>query len=426
MHIRAKVVLYLALFAAPAWAGNGHLLHGVGAVNSAMGGAGVALPNDVLGALNDNPALLARLDGNRMEFSVEHADASNAVESQVGPFSGRTEESGDPAVIPAFGWTRHSRGGRSAVGMGVLGLAGFGVDYPQDPRNPILAPQPRGFGRVFSSFQMLKIPFVFSWEVSPSLSLGASFNAGHANLTSDPAGFAAPDCSAGGVCFVPRVNSDGAYGYGAQVGLLWQATPRVSVGASYATKLIFEAFEWSSTHANPNRPDFGTARKIRFGLDAPATFAAGVGFHAGDRLDLALDGRWVDYENAAGFGGFGVDAQGNAKGLGWQNILVWAAGAQYRATDRMTLRLGYNRSENPIPDERTFFSVVAPAVFEDHACLGLGFRVVPDLELNLALYRAFENRGSGPFVSPAGPVPGTRVTNEMTLDSVILTFSFHL
>ena len=87
----------------PAAAGNGHFLHGVGAVNDALGGAGVAFPNDALGALNLNPALLARLDGYQFQFSLENVGQDNAVESWVGPFSGRTEDEGDDAAVPAFG-----------------------------------------------------------------------------------------------------------------------------------------------------------------------------------------------------------------------------------------------------------------------------------------------------------------------------------
>src|SRR5262245_24044807 len=93
----ALLLAVLLLASVPAWGANGHLLHGVGAVNSAMGGAGVALPNDALGALNLNPALLTQLDGSKFEFSAEYNDAKNAVESSVtipgvGTFSGRTED----------------------------------------------------------------------------------------------------------------------------------------------------------------------------------------------------------------------------------------------------------------------------------------------------------------------------------------------
>jgi len=430
--------LLASLLAAPAWAGNGAYLHGVGAVNSAMGGAGVALPNDALGALDNNPALLAKLAGHRMEFSTEFAKAKNAVSSSVQvnvggghviDVAGRTDENGKPAVVPAFAWSHHSTSSSAAYGMGFLGTSGFGVDYPQDATNPILAPQPRGFGRVFSSYSMLKIPFAFAWQATPQLAVGLSFNAGRATLQADPAGFAAPDCSgspASPTCFVPRVNADSEFGYGGQVGILWEVTPAINVGASYASKMSFSSFEWDSAHANPNRPDFGAARTIRFKLDSPATAIVGLGLKLSPNFQLALDAKRIAYGDTAGFGGTGFDAQGNAKGLGWKNITVLAAGAEWRPSPKLALRAGYNRSDNPIPDNLTFQNVVAPAIFKNHACLGLGLGLYQNLELNVTVYRAFKNTASGPFLSPAGPVPGTQVRNEMTLDSGVLTFSFRL
>jgi long-chain fatty acid transport protein len=407
----------LVLASAPAQAGNGHVLHGIGATNSSMGGAGVALPNDPLGALNLNPALLTRLDGHRFEFSVEYNTPSNAVESRVGPFSGRTEEDGDPALVPAFGWTHHQSGGRIAYGMGVLGLAGFGADYPQDSRNPLLAPQPQGFGRVYSNYQLMKVPTVLAWQLGDQLSLGFSFNAARSALTASPAGFAAPDCSGpAGPCFFPSVNSDSAWGFGATVGAYYEVTPAVALGLSYSTEIDFEDFEWNSTAANPNRPNFGTARRIELQLNYPAVLVAGVGITPGDRLAIALDGKWINYEDTEGF----------ADVLGFEDITVVALGVQFRATDRFTLRAGYNVSDNPIPEDRTFFTVATPAIFEDRVTAGLGIRATESLELNLGYYHVFENRISGPFISPAGPVPGTEVTTEMAMDSVLATFSFHL
>jgi long-chain fatty acid transport protein len=432
------LTLLASLLALPAWAGDGAQLHGIGAVNSAMGGAGVALPNDAIGALNGNPALLAKLTGHRMEFSTEFAKAKNAVSSTVHvnvpgtpgfDVSGRTAENGKAAVIPEFAWTHHSPTSSAAYGMGFLGLVGFGVDYPQDPANPLLAPQPRGFGRVFSSYSLLKIPFAFAWQATPQLAIGVAFNAARATLESDPAGFAAPDCSgspSSPTCFYPRVNADSEFGYGGQVGILWEVTPAFNIGASYASKISFSSFEWASAHANPNRADFGTARTIRFKVDAPATAVVGIGLKLAPNFQLALDAKRIAYGDAAGFGGTGFDAQGNAKGLGWKNITVLAAGAEWRPTPKLALRAGYNRSDNPIPDNLTFQNVIAPAIFKNHACLGLGLGLYPNLELNLALYRAFKTTASGPFLSPSGPVPGTQVKNEMTLDSGLLTFSFRL
>ena len=413
--------------ARPAAAGNGHFLHGVGAVNSALGGAGVALPNDALGALHLNPALLARLDGSRFQFSIESLDQKNAVESHIGPFSGRTEDEGDDAAIPSFGWTHRNKDGHTAIGMGFLGLAGFTVDYPQDPSNPILSPQPNGLGRFYSNYQLLRIPSAVAVRVNDKLSLGASFNLAHASLAGDPVGFAAPDCAGPNNCFFPRVDTDSAYGWGVQVGVHYQATSAWALGASYTSETKFQDFEWNSTHANPSLPNFGTGRKIRFELGAPATVVAGVAWTPSDHLQVAFDAKRIFYSSTPGFGDSGINpATGAIRGPGWEDIDVFALGVQIEPTERVTLRAGFNKSDNPIPDDQTFFSLFAPGVFENHAAAGLGFRACDILTLDLAYYRAFKNEGKGPIFTAAGPIPGASVKQEMASDSIILTLSFHL
>ena len=402
---------------APAWAVNGHLLHGVGAVNSSMGGAGVALPNDALGALSLNPALLTQIDGSKFEFSAEYNTAKNAVESEIGPFAGRTEEAGDPALIPAFGFTAHRPGTGSAFGVGFLGLAGFGVDYPQTAGNPITAPQPNGFGRIFSNYAYMKVPLAFAYQVSPNLSIGASLNAGRSTLTANPAGFATPDCASATNCVFPSVNADSAWGFGATVGLLWKATPTFNFGLSYASEQDFEDFEWHTTVANPSLPTYGTDRAVKFQLNAPAQLAAGIGWRPSSKLAAAFDVKQIFYEDTEGFKDF----------LGFRDITVYALGLQYQVNPNFTVRLGGNHNQSAIESDRVFFTVPVPAVFEDHITAGFGMRVTPSLVANLGYYHVMKNRVSGPIFSPAtGPIPGSRITTEMEMDSIVATFSFDL
>ncbi len=402
---------------APAWAANGHLLHGVGAVNSSMGGAGVALPNDALGALSLNPALLTQIDGHKMEFSAEYNTAKNAVESEIGPFSGRTEEEGDPSLIPAFGFTVHQPGTGSAFGVGFLGLAGFGVDYPQTAGNLITAPQPLGLGRIYSNYAYMKVPVAFAFQVSPNLSVGASLNAGRATLTANPAGFATPDCSSATNCVFPSVNADSAWGFGATDGMLWKATPNLNFGLSYASEQDFEDFEWHTTVANPSLPTFGTDRTVTFQLNAPAQIVAGLGFRPSSNLAIAFDAKRVFYEDTEGF----KDV------LGLRNIDVFSLGIQFQATPSVTLRLGGNHGDSAIESDRVFFTIPVPAVFEDHITAGFGMKVTPSLVANLGYYHVFKNRVDGPIFSPViGPIPGSRVTTEMEMDAIVATFSFDL
>jgi len=415
-------LLALALAAAPAaYAGDGHTLHGIGAVNSSMGGAGVALPVDTLGGLLLNPALATQRDGSHFSFSAEYNQAKNGVSSSVatpfGTFSGKTDDAGDRVVIPAFGFTHHTKGSKVAYGVGFLGLAGFGVDYPASTTNPLLAPQPRGFGRVYANYQLLKIPATVAYQVNDSFSVGLALNAAYATLTANPAGFATPDCSGpAGPCYFPSVNADSAWGYGAAVGMLYKFTPSWALGASYNTRTTFQDFEWHSTHANPGLANFGTDRKVRQRIDMPAVAVVGLGWTPTDRFSLALDGKWINYENATGF----KDV------LGYKDITVGDIGVQFKVTDRLALRAGYNHSENPIPATNTFLTVVTPAIFEDHYCVGFGYKATRSLSLDAAYYHVPQNEITGPFLGPTGPVPGTSVTTNSGMDSVVLTFNFGL
>ena len=67
----------------PARATDGHFLHGVGAVNNAMGGAGVAAPVSILGTFYLNPAGLIAFDGLRVEFSFEMFKPDRTVASEI-------------------------------------------------------------------------------------------------------------------------------------------------------------------------------------------------------------------------------------------------------------------------------------------------------------------------------------------------------
>jgi long-chain fatty acid transport protein len=122
------------------------------------------------------------------------------------------------------------------------------------------------------------------------------------------------------------------------------------------------------------------------------------------------------------------------KGFGWQDIFTVALGAQYKLNSRFTLRAGYNYSDNPIPSDQQFFNVFAPAIVQHHLTAGAGFNFTPELAINIAYYHAFQNQVSGPSISGGvpgfpplnQPIPGTRITNRLSENSVSaqLTYKF--
>jgi long-chain fatty acid transport protein len=426
-----------ALFLSLAWAPgvsatDGHFLHGVGAINSAMGGVGVAgAKDDVLGALYHNPAGLMAIDGHHAALSMELFKPNRTMEStlttQQGVFSGSQQSKSEFVPIPAFGWSSEVIEDKLVIGFGGLGVGGFGVDYRQNNSNPLLAPESMGgFGNVFSNFSLLKVTPAVAFSPSEKLWIGLAANIDWASLAVDPFPAASPD----GAFYPSATSSATTFGFGFQAGLIYQATQKMNLGLAYTSTQWFNEFTWNSTNANPSDPAFGTHREFSFKLNAPAIVAGGLSLQATDKLFMAADLKYYMYSSTEGFEAHGFTQTGAVAGFGWDDIMVFALGSQFQATDRFALRAGYNYSDNPISEDASFFNVSAPAVIQHHLTLGFGVELVDGVDLSAAYYRAFENEVSGPMYNPAYEmgqvgVPGSDVTSSMFEDSFVMQFSFH-
>jgi long-chain fatty acid transport protein len=425
--VRSVAPFVLLLLVAPPVQGtDGHFLHGVGAVNSAMGGSGVAAIGDLLGSFYLNPAGLHAGKGTRTALGFEMFRANRSVSSDIPGFgAGTTQSKTDFVPVPAFAWTT-AVNEKVTVGIGGLGIGGFGVDYAQDNTNPVVGPRPQGFGQVYSNFSLMKVSPALAFEASDKLQVGLAVNVDWASLAVDPFPAAAPafDPGTGSAYYSRATAADGAWGFGFQAGLIFKATDNFNVGLSYASKQSFQDFEYNVVNENPNLANFGQARSITFGMDVPAVYAGGFAFEA-DKLLWTADAKYITYSKTEGFEKSGFDATGAVQGFGWEDIMVLATGIQFSPNDAFALRGGWNYSENPIPDEQSFFNIPAPAIVQQHATVGLGFVPVSGLHVDLAYYHVFENEISGVMWGPTGPMAGTSATSKMYEDSFLMTFSFY-
>ena len=425
----ASVALSLAVLsfaATPASATDGHFLHGIGAVNSAMGGAGVAYTGDLLGALHLNPAALHAGEGTRAVLSFELFKADRTV-SSIHPMgaSGSTQSKSEFVPVPAFAWST-SLSEKVTVAFGGLGIGGFGVDYPQDNSNPILGPrQMGGFGQVYSNFSLMKITPAIAFEATDKLQLGFAVNIDWSSLAVDPFPAASPafDPNTMTQMYSSATSADGAFGFGFQAGLLYKATDNLNVGLSYSSTQNFQDYEFNTTYANPNLTNFGQARTITFAMDAPAIYTGGIAYQS-ESLVFTADAKYITYSSTDGFQDAGFDQTGAVTGFGWDDIWVYAAGLQFEATDDVFLRAGWNYSENPIPDANSLFNIPAPAIVQQHATFGFGFMPFDNVQVDLGYYHVFENEIAGPMFGPTGPIQGSEVKSSMFEDSFLMTFQF--
>ena len=434
MRIRFLAPLAALALALPATARatDGHFLHGVGAVNSALGGAAVASNTSLLGSFFVNPAGLASYAGTNIEMGFELMKPDRTVTSSYGTMTGSTTSASEFTPIPAFGFTTQLSD-KVVIGLAGLGIGGFGVNYAADPSNPILMPRPNGFGQVYSNFGLMKIVPAVAWKASDKLRFGVAANIDWASLAVNPMPTAAPAVDPGPdgkpytqddrAYYSSAAAADGAFGFGLQLGLQYQATDAVALGLSYTSTQMFQDFEYTAVYENPNLPSYNTARTFKFRMDAPAIYAAGIAWSPSSKLQTAADVKYYTYKSTKGFDESGYNTDGSVKGFGWDNIMVVALGAQYATSDKVTLRGGYNYSGNPVPDAMSMYNLPAPAIVQHNISAGLGYKLRPGVEINIAGYVALENSIEGPMMKPTA-IPGTSVKNAMSEKSMLIGFTF--
>src|SRR5262252_6656358 len=77
--------LILFLYCLPASGQTGHVVHGVGAINQSMGGAGTAMPLDATGALFWNPASITDLMSSEVDINADLALIHSTLSSSLQP-----------------------------------------------------------------------------------------------------------------------------------------------------------------------------------------------------------------------------------------------------------------------------------------------------------------------------------------------------
>lgn len=426
MRVRLAMFSVLLLLVPVAAGAQGHMLHGIGPVNSAMGGAGTGLPNESLGALTYNPALIAAAEGNQISFATEFFKDGLRIDLTVGGRTGRTDPSLVVGVIPAFGWQLRAPNGKLALGFGLIGIAGFRTDYPQNTASILFEKQPDGFGRIYTDYNLTKIPVAFAYQVTPKLALGASLNVYRGLLAIAPLPHKVFDVSAvtGGRFYPEGGNMVPSWAIAGQFGLYYRASDMLSFGASLTTPQNFNDYEWNSYIADPTSPNFGLHRRLDFDLDGPLMVGFGVGLKPNPKLDIALDGHWTKYEGVAGFGSPGGVVDRIVYPFGWRNIWTFKGGIQYRATEKFTIRGGYNHSQTPILEEKVLTGTGAPATFQKHFSGGFGLSMFPFLTAEAGFYIVPREHIIGPFLNLDGVVPNSTMDTSNSIKSALIGLNF--
>ena len=433
MNHFARRLAVFGLLALPVvtWA-QGAAQPAAGPVNGAMGGAGTALPNESLGALMFNPALISVAPGNQISFTTEFLKDSIHIDTTLAA-GGRTHRGLSTSqinIVPAFGWMSRKPDAKMALGFGLIGLGGFSTDYAQDTSSVLFAQRPDGLGRVYSTYSVTKIPVAIGYQATPKLSLGASFNLYVGQFAMAPLWSEDFDKGYAGPTPTPRWYPEAGrpsqkFAAAVQLGFLYQATEKVSVGGSITTPQNFSAYEWNSTNADPTSPGFGTNRTLSYDLDGPMVVSMGLGFKPGKKTQAAIDGMFTKYKGVAGFGGQGGIVNEVLLPFGWGNVWTFKAGVQHQATGKLTVRAGYNFSQTPVRSDIVVSSVIAPIATRHRFNGGFGYQLFPFLEAETSVSYAPRGDVSGPYRDLKNAVLGSvDMSNRVVSGLIGLNFKF--
>lgn len=367
--------------------GQGALVHGVGPVNRAMGGAGTAAPLDSIGAVHWNPGSISGLESNEMAFGLELLLADIDLTSTIGGVTSSTNGDAGVSIIPSVGWVQHLENSPLSVGLGVYGVAGFRNNMPMDANNPLLATGP-----IYADAEFMQIAPTVSWAASDRFAIGFAPTITTARITLDPLG----------PSVISPLPLDGTgnrvhFGGGFQVGAYFIANDFWRFGATFKSTQWFEEFRF-----------FTPAGTMKFDMDYPMLVSVGTSYSGFRDWVIAFDARFHDFKNTDGF-----------RELGWSSIFAGALGAQRAVGDNLMLRVGYNFNRSPIQDDDALANIATPLIQSANLSTGFSYRFACNVDLSMAYVYLVDNDITGPM--PAGIFgPGATIRHDINAHSAVM------
>lgn len=395
----AGMILIVCFMLSFGFATNGYFSHGYGTQYKAMAGAGVALSMSSL-APATNPAANAFL-GKRIDlgFALFNPNREYTVTGNPSMFPntfpltpGTIESDSKYFLVPSVGANLSLPGGHN-LGLAIYGNGGMNTDYDTKTFDSPFAPVTKPTG---VNLSQLFVAATYARQIVPNHAVGVTGIFAYQMFKAE--GLQAFGGFSSDATKLTNNDNSNSTGFGVRVGYLGQILPILSIGASYQTKMSMSEFD-----------DYAGLFAEKGDFDIPATWTAGVAVKATPILTVAFDVQQILYSQIKSINNpmlpnlqqaaLGAD---KGAGFGWEDMTVIKVGAQLKPMPGLTLRAGYSKGDQPIPDSEVMFNILAPGVIEQHATFGLSKTLLPTLQLHFAFMYAFSNTvtGANPLEAP--------------------------
>lgn len=376
-RVLVSIAAVAQLSALLSFATNGDIMEGVGAVSEALGGTGVATPQDSLSALVNNPAGLAFTpDSSQTEITFGVTFFQPTVDAKIttpgGTMSGGSD---DPlSFIPFLSYSQPIND-KWNIGFGAYGVSGMGVDYRGKGWDLDGNPANGYEGEAFSKYSSMKLSPAVSYKITDDFSVGVALHVNYSMLDLDQK--ETDDVSAGTA--IGAIYKLGSVQFGASY-----TTPQES---TFKDVYNFDAF-------------MGDTQQDNLTLEQPAVYALGIAWSPTEEWLIEFNTKYLTWGDSEGYEDFD-----------WENQIVYAIGTQYHVTEKFALRAGFNYAENPVKEHKGWNpqgvteiqgksvptmgyellrNIGFPAIVESHLTLGFGYNLSETLALNVSYAHVFE------------------------------------
>ncbi|MCC6063512.1 MAG: outer membrane protein transport protein [Thermocrinis sp.] len=297
----------------------------------------------------------------------------------------------------------HQINDKLTFGIGAFGVSGMGVDY-RNKGDDLL--------NMHTTFQFMRVIPALAYKVNDAISISGAIHLAYGSLDM---GATIGGANLGG-------GQSQTYGIGAQLGVAYNMGDFVYAGLAYQSPVNMTYKRVFDTSFDGQFEDFK--------LTQPQELAFGVGVKPMDNLKVGMDIRWINWKNAKGY-----------KEFQWKDQWVIALGGEFKPTQKLALRAGYNYGKSPIrggvkditpnktiPNFAAQFSdfqiamfnlIGFPAITEHHITLGLGYEFTKNFSIDLAYEHAFNKK-----VSAADNTNTLEAQNAQNAISVGLNWKF--
>ncbi len=323
---------FMLILAGQSWATNGAQLIGVGPISRSMGGTGIANPQSATSAVYLNPASIIFVE--RIDFGGSIFKPS--AKATVGGASGDSKE--NVFLMPAIGMIMHPKEWL-AMGMSVVQVVGMGTDYRTTPVSSV--------GRL----QINQTDFIF---------------AGALKLMNDKLGigFSVP---------ISYQQLDTGTGVSTDIGVAVKLGVAYEISNEQSKTLRLGAYFKTPPILTPKHDLAGLSK-----LGAPAEFGLGISLMSIKKLTLSLDGKYILWDSAKGYG--------DSNAFDWKNQFVFGFGAQIGGNGDELIggwfifRAGYNYGSKVVRNSNL---TSLPALVKHHISLGFSVEIGPAMHMNV-------------------------------------------